>query len=61
MNQSLKKLLAFFLIFMFIQLCEIYIMGGFYNQTIESKLASIVTGVFCGLAFLSIVLVNEID
>lgn len=55
MNQSLKKLLAFFLTFMFIQLCEIYIMGGFYNQTIESKAAGIFIGLVCGLAFLSII------
>jgi hypothetical protein len=33
----MKELLVFFAVFLFINLLSIYIMGGFYNQTIYSK------------------------
>lgn len=33
----MKAILVFFVVFLFINLLSIYIMGGFYNQTIGSK------------------------
>jgi hypothetical protein len=34
----MKAILVFFAMFIFINIISIYIMGGFYNQTIYSKL-----------------------
>lgn len=34
----MKAILVFFAVFIFINIISIYIMGGFYNQTIDSKL-----------------------
>jgi hypothetical protein len=52
MHNNLKKTLTFLLPFLFIQLCEIYIMGGYDHQTIHSKLMSITIGIIGGLALL---------
>jgi hypothetical protein len=52
MHNNFKKTLTFLLAFLFIQLCEIYIMGGYDHQTIHSKLMSITIGIVGGLALL---------
>lgn len=44
----MKKVLIFLSVFVFIQICEIYIMGGFDYQTIMSKSLSIFWGCFIG-------------
>ena len=54
----MKYILTFLLTFLFIQICELYIMGGFSGQTIHSKSISIVVGcilaVFVTAAFADI-------
>ena len=52
MNNNLKKIVTFLMPFLFIQVCEIYIMGGYDHQTIGSKLMSITIGIVGGLALL---------
>lgn len=47
--QITTKIALFFCAFLFIQMCEIYIMGGFEYQTIKSKFISITLGIVFGL------------
>jgi len=51
----MKSLLIFFAVFLLINLISIYIMGGFYNQTISSKVITefwaLVSGTFCAVVF----------
>jgi hypothetical protein len=49
-KSPLKTILIFLITFFFIQLCGIYIMGGFEHQTIQSKLVSVLIGIVFGLA-----------
>jgi hypothetical protein len=45
----MKKVLIFLSVFAFIQICQIYIVGGFYCQTITSKSLAIYWGFFIGV------------
>ena len=44
----MKTILVFFAVFLFINLISIYIMGGFYCQTIGSKVMTEFWAVFIG-------------
>lgn len=44
----MKAILIFFAVFLFINLLSIYIMGGFYCQTIGSKVMTEFWAVFIG-------------
>lgn len=44
----MKAILVFFAVFLFINLLSIYIMGGFYSQTIGSKVMTEFWAVFIG-------------
>lgn len=44
----MKAILIFFAVFLFINLLSIYIMGGFYYQTIGSKVMTEFWAVFIG-------------
>jgi hypothetical protein len=45
----MKAILVFFAVFLFINLLSIYIMGGFYCQTIGSKVMTEFWAVFIGV------------
>jgi len=45
MNKLTSNIIAFLCVFIFIQVCAAYIMGGFYHQTITSKGLSISLGI----------------
>ena len=42
---NMKTIVIFLSVFLFIELCGIYVMGGFWNQTIESKFNSTALGI----------------
>lgn len=44
----MKHVLIFLAAFLFVQLIGVYIMGGFYSQTIESKAITSFAGIFLG-------------
>ena len=44
----MKAILIFFAVFLFINLLSIYIMGGFYCQTIGSKVMTEFWAIFIG-------------
>lgn len=41
----MKQVLIFLSVFLFLQICEIYIMGGFDHQTIDSKFIGVLLGI----------------
>lgn len=41
----MKQVLIFLSVFLFLQICEIYMMGGFEHQTIMSKFISVFLGI----------------
>lgn len=45
----LKYIIAFISVFIFINAVSIYIVGGFYKQTVESKLITEIIGIALGL------------
>lgn len=51
----MKTILVFFAVFLFINLLSIYIMGGFYCQTFDSKIVTeiwaLLSGVFVALFY----------
>jgi hypothetical protein len=51
----MKAILVFFAVFLFINLLSIYIMGGFYCQTIGSKVMTefwaLFSGIFCAVVY----------
>jgi hypothetical protein len=51
----MKAILVFFAVFLFINLLSIYIMGGFYCQTIGSKVMTeffaLSSGIFCAVVY----------
>jgi membrane associated rhomboid family serine protease len=51
----MKAILIFFAVFLLINLISIYVMGGFYCQTIESKfiteLFALISGVFVAVVY----------
>jgi hypothetical protein len=51
MKNLTKNIIAFSCVFLFIQVCGAYIMGGFDHQTITSKSASISLGIVFGALF----------
>ena len=58
-ESPLKTISIFLITFLFIQLCGIYIMGGFEHQTIQSKLVSVFIGIVCGLAMVGFFKLDE--
>lgn len=46
----MKPIAVFLGIFIFVNICGAYIMGGFYNQTIISKFIGSLLGALIGLA-----------
>lgn len=54
-----KGLIAFFSVFLFIQICGIYIVGGFDNQTIPSKSIGIGLGIIIGAFIAGIIMEAE--
>lgn len=55
----MKLVFTFLSVFLFAQICGIYIMGGFDHQTIYSKAASVSLGVVFGIA--AIYVKHELD
>ncbi len=53
MKNLTRNIIAFSCVFLFIQICGAYIMGGFNHQTIGSKAASISIGIIFGALFVS--------
>ncbi len=53
MNRLTKNIIAFLVTFLAVQLCAMYILGGFDLQTVESKLISSFIGTVLGMAVLS--------
>jgi hypothetical protein len=51
MKNLTKNIIAFSCVFLFIQVCGAYIMGGFDHQTIISKGISISMGITFGALF----------
>ena len=51
----MKKLLTFLSVFFFVQICEIYIMGGFDHQTIISKSVSVLLGFVFGVTLIAVI------
>ena len=49
----MKTVFTFLSVFLFTQICEIYIMGGFDNQTILSKSTSVVLGFLFGIGLIA--------
>ena len=51
----MKAIGIFFAVFLLINLLSIYIMDGFYNQTINSKaiteIWALISGVFCAVVY----------
>jgi hypothetical protein len=51
----MKAILVFFAVFLLINLLSIYIMGGFYCQTISSKIITefwaLFSGTFCAVFY----------
>jgi hypothetical protein len=51
----MKAILIFFAVFLLINLISIYIMGGFYCQTIDSKFITeiwaLFSGIFCAVVY----------
>lgn len=51
----MKAIGIFFAVFLLINLLSIYVMGGFYNQTINSKLVTeiwaLLSGIFCAVVY----------
>ena len=51
----MKAILVFFAVFLLINLISIYIMGGFYCQTIDSKFITeiwaLFSGIFCAVVY----------
>ena len=51
----MKAILIFFAVFLLINLLSIYIMGGFYCQTFDSKLVTeiwaLLSGIFCAVVY----------
>lgn len=45
----MKQVLIFLSVFLFVQICEIYIVGGFYHQTIVSKFVSVFSGIIVSI------------
>jgi len=53
----MKQVLIFLYVFLFIQICEIYIMGGFDHQTITSKFVSVFLGMI--VSTITIAMLND--
>jgi len=45
----MKAILVFFAVFLFINLLSIYIMGGFYYQTFDSKIVTEIWALLSGV------------
>ena len=59
MKNLTRNIIAFSCVFLFIQVCGAYIMGGFDHQTITSKGISISLGITFGALFLGALEINE--
>jgi hypothetical protein len=53
MNKLTRNILAFLVTFLAVQVCAMYIMGGFHHQTVGSKFISISVGAVIGMAVLA--------
>ena len=51
----MKQLFTFLSVFLFAQICEIYIMGGFDHQTILSKSTSVLLGSLLGVVLIAVI------
>ena len=51
----MKQLFTFLSVFLFAQICEIYIMGGFDHQTIVSKFTSVTLGCLLGVTLIAVI------
>ena len=56
MNKLTKNIVAFLVTFLLVQVCAMYIMGGFDLQTVQTKLMSCLVGV--GLSTTVLMIVN---
>jgi hypothetical protein len=53
MNKLTRNIVTFLVTFLALQVCAMYIMGGFDQQTVASKLISCFVGIVWGMAVLS--------
>ena len=51
----MKTVFTFLSVFLFAQICEIYIMGGFDHQTIVSKFTSVTLGCLFGVTLIAVI------
>ena len=54
-KNKMKTIFTFLSVFLFTQICEIYIMGGFDHQTIESKFTSVTLGCLFGVLLIAVI------
>ena len=59
MNKLTRNIVAFLVTFLTVQVCAMYILGGFDHQTVASKLISSFIGTMLGMAVLSFTNGNE--
>ena len=55
MNKLTKNIVAFLVTFLAVQVCAMYIVGGFDYQTVASKLIAAFVGITLGMAVLAII------
>ena len=55
MNKLTKNIIAFLVTFLAVQVCAMYIVGGFDHQTVGSKLIATFIGTVLGMAVLSVI------
>jgi hypothetical protein len=53
MNKLTRNIIAFLVTFLLVQVCAMYILGGFDLQTVQTKLISSFIGTVLGMAVLS--------
>ena len=59
MNKLTRNIVAFLVTFLAVQLCAMYILGGFDQQTVETKFLSSFVGVSLGAAILTFLYENK--
>ena len=55
MNKLTRNIITFLVTFLAVHVCSMYIVGGFYLQTVESKLIATFLATVLGMAALSII------
>lgn len=59
MKNLKRNVIAFLSAFLFIQLCGMYVMGGLFHQTVESKVAFMIAGIGFGMLVVFALVIHE--